>query len=108
MAEKRKDALKITELLSVIQQVPRYRELLGQIRAAVQQAQPKAGASSLAAGVLEAARPFVIAALSQEWPGPILLVSGSPKSALQATDQIQSWSANPQGVLYFHAPDTIF
>ncbi|NLG50206.1 MAG: transcription-repair coupling factor [Chloroflexi bacterium] len=100
--------MKITELLSVIQQVPRYRELLEQIRAAVQQAQPKAGASSLAAGVLEAARPFVIAALSQEWPGPILLVSGSPESARQATDQIQSWSANPQGVLYFHAPDTIF
>jgi transcription-repair coupling factor (superfamily II helicase) len=58
--------------------------------------------------LLEAARPYMVAALQRDWPGPVVLVSGRPEQARHVADQVRAWSAEPDKVLYFHAPDTVF
>jgi len=64
--------------------------------------------SARALGILAAARPAVVAALQEDWPGPILWVAGSPDAARQNADQVRAWSLHPDGVVYFHAPDVVF
>jgi transcription-repair coupling factor (superfamily II helicase) len=58
--------------------------------------------------IIEAARPAVIAALQCDWPGPIVVVSGRPEQARHVAEQVRAWSATPEQVTHFAAPDTLF
>jgi transcription-repair coupling factor (superfamily II helicase) len=63
---------------------------------------------ALTLGLLEASRPYVVAALQADWPGPVLIISGNPENARHLADQARAWSPDAQKVLYFHAPDAVF
>jgi len=95
-------------LLAVIRGDQRYQGLLSEARRAVDSA---AGGVCLPAGhlgLLEAARPPVIAALQSDWPGLVVVVSSRPEDARRLCDQVQAWSPDPQNVLLFQAPDAVF
>jgi len=95
--------MKLHGLLSVLQSHPSYLALLSRLYGR------ETGASTLPALELrEAARPYVIAALQSDWPGPIVIVSPKPPDARYLYHQVQNWSRTPDQVHYYHAPDTIF
>lgn len=62
----------------------------------------------LALELVSAARPVVLAALQREWPGPLLALYSRPEQARRLIEQMHLFSAKPEAVHYFHAPDTLF
>ncbi len=98
----------LTGVLDLIRGSPWYASLLGNLRATLvaEREQPRFPLLSL--GVLSAARPAVVASLQQDWPGPILWVSGSPENARHHADQMRVWSEAPDQVHYYQAPDAVF
>lgn len=94
-------------LLAVLRGDRRYQALLRDARQAVESADDLPMPGSYL-GVLEAARPYVIAALQADWPGPVVVVSGPPENARHLWDQVRAWSQGPQDVLHLQAPDAIF
>jgi len=93
----------LSGLLALLRQNPRYRELLAQAQGLM--VAPSVG---LSLALLETARPFLIAALQSDWPGPVVIVSGRPEDARHLADQVRVWSTDADQVLYFQAPDAIF
>ncbi|MFH1084991.1 MAG: DEAD/DEAH box helicase, partial [Chloroflexota bacterium] len=91
--------MRLTGLLSLIREDARYQGLLAQART---------GASMGSLELLEAARPYLVAALRDDWPGPIMLVSGRPEQAHQLYDETRAWTTAPERVIQFPAPDTVF
>jgi transcription-repair coupling factor (superfamily II helicase) len=98
----------LTGLLSLLEGDPRYHQLVDALRDAVHEPAQNGQLPVLSIGLLEAARPYVIAALQRIWPGPIVLVAARPENGRQAADQIRAWSAEAERVLYYQAPDAIF
>jgi len=98
----------LTGLLAFIRKDDHYQALLAQMRASMEL--PRTEQTPLRSiGLLEAARPYLAAALRLDWPGPILLVSGSPEEARQLADQVDAWSGDAAArVLHFPAPDALF
>jgi transcription-repair coupling factor (superfamily II helicase) len=94
-------------LLDLIRHDDRYLALRQRLEALT-----GAGASghlpALSLDLLEAARPYLIAALQADWPGPILVVAGRPEQARYLAEQHAAWSLEPEGVRLFQAPDAIF
>ncbi|MBC7235046.1 MAG: transcription-repair coupling factor [Chloroflexi bacterium] len=68
----------------------------------------RAGLPALSLELLEAARPFFLAALQQDWPGPLLVLAGKPEDARHLAEETALWSAQPDSIRYFQAPDTVF
>ncbi len=95
-------------LLTLLQRDPLYQDLARQIGRVREAAPENVHLPALSVGLLEAARPYVIAALQADWPGPIVVLSGSPENARQLVDQIRAWSLDAERVHYYHAPDAIF
>jgi transcription-repair coupling factor (superfamily II helicase) len=69
-------------------------------------------AFTLTWGLLEAARPPVLAALQRDWDGPILVLTTQPERARTLQEQVRLWSAvhphPPNAAWYFPAPDALF
>ncbi|NLG28759.1 MAG: transcription-repair coupling factor [Chloroflexi bacterium] len=93
-------------LLELIRREERYQAFVAGLR--VRAGQSAADGAPCAAGLLDAARPYVVAALSRDWPGPIVVVSGSPEEVRQFGDQFDAWSPQAQRALQFAAPDALF
>jgi transcription-repair coupling factor (superfamily II helicase) len=91
-------------LLTPLREHPTYRQLLTQL-ATVRDGRRFA---ALTLDVLEAARPYLLAALHADWGGPILFVTGTPAAARQLAEQVQSYADDPAMVRHYPAPDTIF
>ncbi len=70
--------------------MPEYRHLLGELR------QLKEGAK---AAVLEAAKPYVIAALYRDLRLPVLVVTSQPENARKLYDQLSVWCNSPVKLL---------
>ena len=98
----------LSGLLALVRSDARYRAFVAQLRARMDAGARAEGAAPHSIGLLEAARPYLIAALRQDWPGPILVVSGSPEEARQLADQIDAWSGAAERGLYLQAPDALF
>jgi len=95
-------------LLTVIRGDRYYQRLL---QRASQGTKSEAGDEPMPAaylGLLEAARPCLIAALQADWPGPVVVVCGRPENARHLSDQVRAWSQDPAQVLHFQAPDAVF
>jgi len=75
----------LRELLHLIEDMPAYKELIGQLK------QKSGQARKVLA--LDAAKPFLIAALSQSLPVPVLVITAQPENAKRLYDQISLWSA---------------
>ena len=65
-------------------------------------------AFSLSWGLLEAARPPVLAAMQRDWKGPILVLAAQPERAHFLQEQVSLWAACPAASWYFPAPDALF
>lgn len=91
-------------LLAALREHPTYRQLLAQLAAG----RDAAHFPALSLDVLEAARPYLLAALQADWPGPVLYVGSSPSSARELAEQVQVYALDSAQVRYFEAPDTIF
>ncbi len=57
--------------------------------------------------VLDAARPFVLAALHQKRAAPIVVVTARTERAKQLWADLISWSVNPESVYFFAEPDPL-
>ena len=96
--------MELVGLLTLIDQDPRLQRVLDMARRS--DADGHFPAASLE--VLEAARPYLVAALQRHWPGPVVVVSGRPEQARAVADSVRAWSSGPEQVLYYHAPDALF
>jgi transcription-repair coupling factor (superfamily II helicase) len=63
--------------------------------------------SAEALTVLQAARPYLLAALRQDLNRPVLIVTSRRDRAREIYEQLQMWSASPDGHLLFPEPDVL-
>jgi transcription-repair coupling factor (superfamily II helicase) len=83
-------------LLPLIRQLPGYNQLLQELK-------QKSGTSVVA---LDAARPYIIAALYEQLQKPLLLVTAQPEHARKLYEQLTSWNSSGL-VLLFPEPDVL-
>ncbi|HRJ41232.1 MAG TPA: hypothetical protein PL105_05115, partial [Caldilineaceae bacterium] len=90
--------MKLNGLLSTLQRIPAYRQLL------------EAG-SDAPLGLLRSARPFLAAGLATDRPGPLLVVTGSSEQAQQWVEGIGHFLPSEEEggppVLIFPEPDSL-
>jgi transcription-repair coupling factor (superfamily II helicase) len=63
--------------------------------------------SPVAVTILEAARPFLVAALRSDLGRPMLVVTSRRNRARQIYEQLKTWSAAPDDLLLFPEPDVL-
>jgi len=97
--------LNLSGLLSLIEDIPSYRELLEGLR--TQDAAPQSLPYPLTLNLLSAARPYLIAALQRGLDRPLLVVTARPEQANQLHSQLRLWSARPESVLLFPEPNAL-
>ena len=97
--------LNLSGLLSLIESVPGYRELLAGLRA--QDATAQSLPYPLILSLLSAARPYLIAALQRDLARPLVVVTARPEQANQLHSQLRLWSAKPESVLLFPEPSAL-
>ncbi len=85
----------LSRLLNLIEQLPVYRQLLEGLR--------QRRDSTVV--VLDAARPYLIAALYQRLRLPVLVVTAQPEGCRKLQEQLLSWC--PSGVKLFPEPDAL-
>jgi len=90
-------ALKLTKLLPLIEELPAYHRVLEELR--------RQNANTRIA-LLDAAKPYFIAALHQDLSLPMLLVTAQPKNSAKLYEQLSTWS-EPQVVKFFPEPDAL-
>jgi transcription-repair coupling factor (superfamily II helicase) len=90
--------LVINQLLHLIEDLPAYRELTSHIR--------KNKKDEIRALVLDAAKPYLIAALHQYLRLPVLVVTSQPEDAKRLYEQISLWSGTG-ALTIFPEPDTL-
>lgn len=100
-------SLNLEGIRNFIRDAPSYEGVRERLRKA-QRGAPRKDFPTFSIHLLEAARPPVIAALQEDWEGPILVVAGKPERARLIVDQVRTWSSRSDEVLQFHAPSTIF
>jgi transcription-repair coupling factor (superfamily II helicase) len=74
--------MQLTGLLDLLQNQPVYRELLAQLRRAQ-------ALGDL--GVLRSARPYLLAALARDWPGPVVYITARIDRAYNVSEQLPVW-----------------
>jgi transcription-repair coupling factor (superfamily II helicase) len=97
--------MNLSSLLSLVQDIPSYRELIESLRG--QDAAPQSLFYPLTLSLLSAARPYLIAALQQDLERSILVVTARPEQATQLHSQLRLWSARPESVLLFPEPNAL-
>ena len=86
----------LSELLKLIDSVPEYHSLLDELK---QQ-------SDTTVVVLDAARPYLVAALYESLRLPVLVVTAQPENAKKLHEQLLSWRASGL-VRFFPEPDVL-
>ncbi|MCD6299770.1 MAG: hypothetical protein J7L78_01160, partial [Dehalococcoidales bacterium] len=89
--------LDLTPLLHLIEEMPAFRQLTGELQ------QPKANTK---ATVLDAAKPYVIAALYHHLQLPILVITARPENSKKLYEQLLTW-VNDNQVKLFPEPDAL-
>jgi len=69
-------------LLSLLKEVPAYRQLVGELATAKGEHK---------ATILDSAKPYLIAALYEELNLPLMVVTGQPESARKLHEQLRAW-----------------
>jgi len=92
-------SLNVSGLLYLFDALPAYRALRDDLR--VGQPPPPLG-------LLRSARPALLAALSADLDGPLLVVAGSVERARALYQSIQHWHPDPARVLRFPEPPVLF
>src|SRR6476620_9177463 len=90
--------MQLTGLLDLLRSSSVYRDLLTRLRN--DSAMPDLG-------VIRAARPFLLAALAQEWPAPIIYITGRVDRAYNVSEQLPVWLGD-RPVCRFAEPTALF
>jgi transcription-repair coupling factor (superfamily II helicase) len=100
--------LNLSGLLSLIEDIPSYRELIEGLSAQdTAQRSPPSTPYPLTLSLLSAARPYLIAALQRDLDRPLVVVTTRPEQANQLHSQLRLWSARPESVLLFPEPNAL-
>ena len=91
--------MNLSALLPLLENAPEFGGVLSRLR------EIDAGAESLE--TLEAARPFVIAAIQHALDRPLLVVTARADRAKQLMLELQAFSVRPERILYFSEPDPL-
>lgn len=89
--------LDLIQLLHLIEEMPAYRRLLARLR------QPTGNARAVA---LDAAKPYLIAALYHSLKRPILAVTAQPENSKKLYEQLLTWCPSRE-IRLFPEPDTL-
>jgi transcription-repair coupling factor (superfamily II helicase) len=89
--------LNLTQLLPLIEDMPAYRQLVAEL-------QEVDGSAKVA--VLDAAKPYLIAALYHSRRLPMLVVTAQPKNCRKLYEQLLTWGASAQ-IKLFPEPDAL-
>ena len=89
--------MNLTQLLHLIEEMPAYRQLVDEMK------QLK---GSIGATVLDAAKPYLIAALYQSLRLPVLVVTAQPENGKKLYEQLLIWCNSTQ-VKLFPEPDAL-
>ncbi|GAB4519665.1 MAG: transcription-repair coupling factor [Anaerolineae bacterium] len=90
--------MQLTGLSQALRQSSAYSDVLARLR---QQD------TDLSLNVIRAARPFVVGALAQDWPAPVVVLTGRIKRAYNVTEQLPVWF--PEGhILRYSEPTPQF
>jgi len=98
----------LSGLLSLLNEIPAYRELLqalGDWHA--QDVDQPWSPDSAPLSLLRAARPCLLAALQRDLERPIVVVTARTEQAAQLHSQLRLWSDRPGAVLRFTEPDAL-
>ncbi len=87
-------------LLDVLKETPAYQNLLAYLESA-------SAKDNLSLGLLRSARPYVLAALASDWPGPVIYITARPDDAYNTAEQLPVWLP-PSRVTRFNEPPSIF
>jgi transcription-repair coupling factor (superfamily II helicase) len=90
--------LDLSQLVHLIDEIPAYRALLADIN--------KPGNGIRDALVLDAAKPYLIAAVCQKLQRPALLITAQPENAKKLFEQIAVWSRS-NDLMLFSEPETL-
>jgi transcription-repair coupling factor (superfamily II helicase) len=90
--------LDLSGLLTLIQDIPLYQDLLQQLREGD-------ASASLPLGLISAARPYVVAALHRHLGQPIILLTARPERVRAWTEQLAVWLGDPRLARPFPPPD---
>ncbi|MGB9880601.1 MAG: hypothetical protein ACPLRM_07545, partial [Anaerolineae bacterium] len=96
--------MKLDSLLATIRNTSSYIHILKILRASAR----GPSAFSFAWRLLDAARPAVLAALRDDWRGPVLVLAAQPERARFLQEQVSLWAADSTSLWYFPAPDALF
>jgi transcription-repair coupling factor (superfamily II helicase) len=97
--------MNLSGLIPLLEQTPEFQALLTRLDAGARVTEPLE--------VLDAARPYVLAALQQAWANaaaparPIVVVTARTERAKQLWLDLTAWSAQPDRVFYFAEPDPL-
>jgi transcription-repair coupling factor (superfamily II helicase) len=86
----------LSKLLPLVEEMPAYRHLREALK----------GSGDKAAVALDAARPYIVAALYRSLKVPVLVVTAQPENAKKLHEQLQSWCPG-EGVKLFPEPDVL-
>ncbi len=89
--------LRLNGLLPLIEEIPAYQEILGEL---------SRHDNNIRLTVLDAAKPYFMAALHQSLRLPILVITAQPKNLSRLAEQLSSW-LNPKVVKTFPEPDAL-
>jgi transcription-repair coupling factor (superfamily II helicase) len=89
--------LELAQLLHLILQMPAYRQLLAELRRQD---------NSTSVSILDAAKPYFIAAVYQELRLPLLVVTAQPENSSRLREQISAWYSSDQ-IRLFPGPDAL-
>ncbi|MBA7483686.1 Transcription-repair-coupling factor [subsurface metagenome] len=89
--------LDLTQLLHLIKEMPAYRQLADEL-------QKQNGSTRVA--ILDAAKPYLVAALYQSLPLPMLVVTAQPENGKKLYEQLSVWCGSGQ-VKLFPEPDAL-
>jgi len=95
----------LSGLAALFKTIPGYRDLVRELRAPPH-GKP-ANAPVRALGLLEAARPALIASLQRDLAAPLLVITSTPERSRHLWEQVQAFAKVRERVLLFPAPDAL-
>ena len=85
------EPLDLSQLLHLVEEMPSYRQLIDELR------ESKGNTKMM---VLDAAKPYLIAALYQSLQRPMMVVTAQPESCKKLYEQILTWCDSEQVMLF--------
>ena len=92
--------MQLSGVLDLLRNTTIYRDLLDQLR-------KNGSGSAVALGVLRSARPYVLAALTQDWNAPVIYITARVDRAYNVSEQLPVWLPQRE-IMRFAEPAPLF